>query len=183
MDSLAEAPDGPTRARDLGRKETKDRIHVFLGEFRILVPALGALFGFQLTSAFSTGWEQLAEWEKILNLCATSATAIAIGFLLLPANYHRVTATVDEDDDFLRFAQRSFGFAFLFVGIGFVGSLFLQVRRVTEDPVTTGIFGGTFALFFLLMWGILPKTRAQNHAARRHREGRLRSDRRVFRGD
>ena len=156
--------------------EIKQRIQIFLGEFRILVPAMGALLGFQLTSAFSNGWSELAEWEKILNLTATSSTAIALGFLLLPANYHRVTADVQEDEDFLHFAQRSFGFAFLFVGLGMAGSLFLQARRVTHDPATTAVFGAAFVLFFILMWGILPKTRAARHA-RHEQRGRRRNER------
>jgi hypothetical protein len=169
-------PPAGTKAHDLERGkdksdgETKERIQLFLGEFRILVPAMGALFGFQLTSAFSNGWEKLAEWEKFLNLGATSATAVAIGFLLLPANYHRVTRRVPEDEDFLHFAQRSFAWAFFFVGVGMAGSLYLQARRVTEDPRLTSVFGVALVLFFVIMWGIAPRVRAKRHE--RHAGGR-----------
>lgn len=160
-----------------GNEDAKvvERIQTFLGEFRILVPALGAVFGFQLTSAFSNGWNQLSDGERFLNLGATCSTAIAICVLLLPANYQRVTPRPPADEDFLHFAQRCFGLTFLFAGIGIVGSLVLQLRRVTDNPLATVGFAVVLVVFFFVMWSIIPSARARKHEGHDDRRSRANS--------
>jgi hypothetical protein len=166
-------PAGEKARRD--EPEIKQRIEVFLGEFRILIPAVGALLGFQLISAFSTGWNELEARDKAVNLVAVSATAVALGFLLLPSTYHRATARLEESENFLRFAQKSFGVGFIFVAISLSLSLFLQARRVfPHDTLVPFLVLFLFSVFFLVLWGILPQARAKHRERRIGR--RLRED-------
>lgn len=154
-------PASQNQVKDDEGGDTKERIHVFLGEFRILVPALGALLGFQLTASYSSGWSELSQLEKMLNLCAASSTAAALGFLLLPANYHRVTKRVSEDGDFPHFAQRTFGLCFIFVAVSLALSLFLQAQRVFDDLMASTIFGAGIFLLSSSFGASFPKVRAR----------------------
>src|SRR5688572_2751717 len=107
---LAQGTDGRPMAKhgaDIGT-----RVETFLGEFRMIIPAMAALLGFQLTMAFSDSFQDLAPAEQVASFAGLACTAAAFLFLLVPASYHRFTLEFEETEEFLRFGRRSIGLAF-----------------------------------------------------------------------
>src|SRR5688572_33377118 len=87
------------------------RIETFLGEFRMIIPAMAAILGFQLMLAFQQSFADLGRPEQVASFLALSCTAIAFLLLLMPASYHRFTWEFEETEEFLRFSRRSIGAA------------------------------------------------------------------------
>jgi hypothetical protein len=141
----------------------KQRVDTFLGEFRIMVPALGVLLGFQLTSAYSNGWKELGRMEKTLDYAAVLCTALALIFLLVPAQYHRSRRKIEESERFLRFAQHLFGYCFLFFAVSLVITVYLQGLRVFQDATYSLVGAAAFTLFLLVFWMAVPLAVASKH--------------------
>ena len=148
--------------------DVASRIDTVLGEFRMIIPALGALFGFQLTAAFSAEWKDLAPLLKTLNFAGVLSTAVALVLLLVPASYHRFTHRLDESEGYLRFAQRNMGVAFVFITLSLALSVFVQAVRAFGSAPAALASSGAFLLLAVAAWWVLPRRRA----ARKGREGR-----------
>ncbi|HEX2066800.1 MAG TPA: DUF6328 family protein, partial [Candidatus Thermoplasmatota archaeon] len=101
-----------------------EKIETLMGEFRIIVPALGAIFGFQLVVAFQESFPGLPASARIANFLGVLATVLALLFLLLPSGYHRFTPRLDNSEGFLRFAQRMFSAALAFVPLSLALSIY-----------------------------------------------------------
>lgn len=138
-----------------------DQVETMLGEFRVILPALAVLFGFQLTLAFSSGFADTPPWLRAINLAALLCTAIAIVFMLSPTSYHRLTQGLDESYGFLHMAQRDAGAGLAFLVVSLTLSIFVQVQQsfgITSISLT--VAGGLFALMFLAWW-VMPLWRAK----------------------
>ena len=153
---------------DEGEPDVASRIDTVLGEFRMIIPALGALFGFQLTAAFSSEWKDLAPTLKLVNFLGVASTALALVLLLVPAAYHRFTRRLDESESYLRFAQRNMGIAFVFIALSLTLSVFLQAFRAFGGRLLAIAAAGAFLAVAAVAWWALPKRRA----ARRGLTGR-----------
>lgn len=149
---------------------TTDHVKVFLGEFRIILPGLGALLGFQLTTAFQQSFERMSELDKVANFAGLACTGLALLFLLVPASYHRFTARQEESEEFLRFARRSVHAAFVFMPLGISLALYLQGVRTFETRASAAAVAFVAFLVFVAFWWVVPWSRAS-------RKGRLPSDR------
>lgn len=144
-----------------GERDMEARISQFLGEFRILVPGLAALLGFQLTSAYSNGWQDLPYSSKVLNYAAVLCTMLALIFILVPALYHRSMREIEESDRFLRFAGRHFGYGVTSFGLGLVITVYLQGLRVFEDEVASLAGAAVIALVLVVLWIGIPNRRVK----------------------
>ncbi|MEA3143134.1 MAG: hypothetical protein QOG31_458 [Thermoplasmata archaeon] len=100
-----------------------------MGEFRIIVPALGAIFGFQLVVAFQQSFPDLPAAARVANFVGVPCTALALLFLLVPASYHRFTPRLDHSQDFIVFAQRMGGVVAGAVAAGAAAGLLRRPRR------------------------------------------------------
>lgn len=151
---MDEAPRGG-RGKDLG-----ERIQVFLGEFRIIVPALAALFGFQLTTAFNDSFERLARLDQAINFVGVASTAAAILFLLVPASYHRFVRHQEESEEFLDFARRSVHLAFVAMPLGIAAAMYLQGLRSFHSHAAAWVTAIAVLGAFAAGWWVMPRTRA-----------------------
>lgn len=160
-------------AQARGEEEQPDiatRIETVLGEFRMIIPALGALFGFQLTTAFSSAWGELPAPLKAVSFASVASTAVALVLLLVPASYHRFTRRLDESEGYLRFAQRNMGVAFVFIAASLTLSLYLQAMRAFGSPPASMGTALLFLLVALAGWWALPRRRAAREGLL-HRHG------------
>src|SRR5690348_9561039 len=80
---------------------------LLLGECRMVLPGIQALFGFQLIAVFNNSFSQmLTPPEQKLHLFALSLTAIAIALVMTPAAFHRQTGPEKITGQFIRLATR-----------------------------------------------------------------------------
>jgi uncharacterized protein DUF6328 len=158
---------------DEGKGEMAQRVETFLGEFRLMVPALGALLGFQLIVAFQQSYSELSTLDRAVNFAGVLSTTLALLFLVVPASYHRHTAELEETEDFLHYGQRSIGRAFVFIMLSLSFSLYLQAQRAFGDRVLSALFAVVLFALLAASWEWLPRRRARRHGDEVDRRGSI----------
>jgi len=154
------APDGRAHA------DLAERVQTFLGEFRMVIPALGAFLGFQLTSAFSASYKDLSTVDKVLDFAGLCATALALLALLVPASYHRFLTQLDASREFLAFARICIETSFVFMPIAFSCAIAVQASRTFSATVWGLVAGGLFLLLYAVGWWLVPWLRAREFRQR-----------------
>ena len=142
-------------------EETRARIQVFLGEFRLIGPGLAALLGFQLTVAFQQSFEAMGRPAQTLNFIGVSCTAAALLFLLVPASYHRFTRDMADTEEFLLFARGCVHLAFAFLPLGLSAAMALQALRSFQSEAVGAAVGVLSLGLFLAAWWVVPRQRAR----------------------
>lgn len=137
------------------------KVEAFLGEFRIIVPALGALLGFQLTVAFQGGFTELPGLARSANFAGVCCTCVALLLLITPAGYHRFTKEVAYTEDFLMFAQKAISLALLFVALSLGLSLYVQGVRTFNSQLGGVAPASGLVVALLVAWWLLPWRRAR----------------------
>ncbi len=140
----------------------EEKIETFLGEFRIIVPALGAIFGFQLVVAFQASFGALPPIARIANFLGVSCTALALVFLIVPAGYHRFTLKLDQSPAFLAFAQQMVSAAFVFLPIGLTMSLYVEAVQTFKDPAWAVVPAAAFLSVCTVFWWLIPMHKARH---------------------
>jgi len=146
---------GKESGQDIG-----ERVKTFLGEYRIITPALAALFGFQLTVAFQESYMKLAGADRAINFAGVACTALAIVFLLVPASFHRFTSKLEETEEFLAFARTSISLAFVFIPLGITCALYLQAVRSFQSHADAAVVAVLALGAFAVAWWLVPSKRA-----------------------
>src|SRR5689334_21170484 len=96
--------DEPDRIEPLSLSQAADYL---LGECRMVLPGIQALFGFQLIVVFNEGFsEKLTPVEQHLHLVAIGLIMIAIAIIMTPAAYHRQQGGREVTERFLRVSTR-----------------------------------------------------------------------------
>src|ERR1041385_3042591 len=137
-----------------------ERVRTFLGEYRIITPALAALFGFQLTVAFPESYMRMAAADRAINFAGVACTAAAILCLLVPASYHRFTSKLEETEEFLAFARLSISLAFVFIPLGIALALYLQAVRTFQSHAAAAVVAVAALGLFAALWWVMPRQRA-----------------------
>jgi hypothetical protein len=139
----------------------EEHVETFLGEFRMVVPALAALFGFQLTAAFSQSYDSLPAVDKAVNFAGVCCSALGFLFLLVPASYHRFIGEHENTREFLQFARRCIMLAFAFVPLGISLALYLQAKRSLGSEGAALATGVLAMVAFASAWWLVPALRAR----------------------
>lgn len=149
-------PKAPPDGNDIGT-----RTETFLGEFRMIIPALAAILGFQLMVAFQQSFAELGKPEQVASFAALACTTTGFLLLLMPASYHRFTWEFEETEEFLRFSRRSIGTAFAVIPFTLALTLYVQAVQVFGSrALALGLGGATMAGALVFWWGI-PLLRAR----------------------
>jgi len=154
-------PKAPPGSNDIGT-----RTETFLGEFRMIIPAMAAILGFQLMLAFQQSFAELGKVEQVASFTALACTAIAFLLLLMPASYHRFTWEFEETEEFLRFSRRSIGAAFVFMPFTVSLTLYVQGVQVFGSQAAGAAVGTAALCLTMVFWWGIPLVQA-------HREGYL----------
>jgi len=134
-----------------------EKIGTVLAEFRIMVPALGAIFGFQLVVAFQPGFLALPWAAHAVAFAGILCTVLALVFLLVPASYHRFTPELDESAAFLRFAQTNVSIAFVFLAFSLGLSLYVQALRIFGSTPWAVAVAAAVLAFVGIEWWFVPR--------------------------
>lgn len=166
-------------APDLGEgNDIGTRVETFLGEFRMVIPALAAILGFQLMVAFQESFQDLGQLEQVATFLALACTTLAFLLLLMPASYHRLTWEFAETEEFLRFSRRSIGAAFVFLPFVLALTLYVQaVQAFGSRPLGAAIGAGVLGLA-VAFWWLIPIRRAHEKGYLPHDEAHAASERR-----
>ncbi len=138
------------------QKQLKQCIEFILEECRMVLPGIQALFGFQLIAVCNERFSQLTSPDKFVHLAATLFTVAAVGLLMGPASYHRLTSPNSMPPELCTIGTRLVcaGMATLMISISL--DIYL-VSEVILESVTAGIvFGGITLAFLASVWYIFP---------------------------
>lgn len=153
-------------------RELESRIDAFMGEFRMLTPGIAALFGFQLTVAFSSAFQELGRLERSLNFTGLACSAAAFLLLLMPAQHHRFIHRLREDEEFLAFAKRFIGAGSAFVTLAVAITIAVQAMRAFGSLAWGAVAGIVAGATFAVGWWVYPLL----HIAQRGENDRVRRD-------
>lgn len=135
-----------------------------LEEARTVLPGVQALFGFQLIAVFNQRFEALSTAHQDIHLAALFAVALAIGFIMTPAIYHRLAEPHVVSPAFIRLASRCLAATAvpLLAGIGLEFYLVatLVEPRLHLNVVLTALLVTTFAG----LWFVVPLRRRARRA-------------------
>lgn len=151
------------------------RTETFLGEFRMIIPAMAALLGFQLMLAFQQSFAELGKGEQVASFAALACTTASFLVLLMPASYHRWTWEFEETEEFLRFSRRSIAAAFVVMPFTFALTLYVQSVQVFGSRLVGLAVGAGALAAALALWWAMPILRARRQGYLPHpphREGR-----------
>jgi uncharacterized protein DUF6328 len=120
-------------------------------ETRTLTLAVLLMLGFQFRSGFEPGLARMPEIYTDLKLGSLGLSLLALGWLALPASYHRLVPRARERDAVRRVASRSVSVALVPLALS-VG-LEVTVAAVAIAGAKLGwTMGGASALLALLLW-------------------------------
>lgn len=147
---------------------SKQADHV-LEEARMVLPGVQALFGFQLIAVFNQRFEALSETHQDIHLAALFAVALAIGFIMTPAIYHRLAEPYTVSPAFIRLASRCLAATAvpLLAGIGlefYLVATLIEPRFHLNVVLTTVVVATFTALWFVLP--LVRRARARRRGSR-----------------
>lgn len=150
----------------------EEHVETFLSEFRMIIPGLAALLGFQLTAAFQQSYESMDAIDKGANFAGVCCSAAALMFLIIPAAYHRFIGDQEATTDFLRFARVCIGFGLAFLPLALAFALYMQAVRTFDSRVAGVIVGGISLAAFVSAWWVVPPLRSKITGKRPKTSGR-----------
>ncbi len=139
---------------------------LLLGECRMVLPGIQALFGFQLIAVFNNSFSQiLTPPEQKLHLFALSLTAIAIALVMTPAAFHRQTGPEKITGQFIRLATRLLLLGMLPLLVALCIDIYLIARIIAGSQLASMLAVAVGSLFITL-WFILPRINNKQQTSR-----------------
>ncbi len=133
-------------------QELDNRIRHVLTEIRTVLPGAQALLGFQLSVVFMEEFKKLETSSVIVYITTLALLALGVVLLMLPAAYHRISEDGENSHRFHRFASRVMLVAMIFIGAALAASLFIVLRVVTHDVMTSATTALAFFALELYLW-------------------------------
>jgi hypothetical protein len=130
---------------------------LLLGECRMVLPGIQALFGFQLVAVFESGFSRmLTHSEQNLHLFALFLTAMAIALVMTPAAFHRQTDPEKITRQFIRLATRLLLWGMLPLLMGLCIDVYL-IGRIIAGSLFASVLAVALSGFFIALWFVLPR--------------------------
>ncbi len=141
-------------AEDRHERTARELIEL-LQELRIVIPGVQVLFAFLLTVPFAGRFTELTDLERNVFFATLLCTAVATALLIAPSAHHRLLFRQGVREQRLKMGNllAILGLAFLVPAM--VGVIFV-ITDLIFDLTAALIVTVAMALFFLLLWFVLP---------------------------
>lgn len=128
-----------------------------LGECRMVLPGIQALFGFQLIVVFNSAFdEKLSLASQRLHWVAIALVAIAVAMVMTPAALHRQRGSRSIDETFLTVSGRLLLLGMAPLAIGICLDFYLIGTLIVSDSLA-GLSAGVLFVVFAALWFVLPR--------------------------
>jgi hypothetical protein len=129
-----------------------------LGECRMVLPGIQALFGFQLIVVFNEGFaEKLTAAQQHLHLVAIGLVMIAVTIIMTPAAYHRQQGGRVVSERFIRVSTRLLLWSMAPLAMALCIDFYLVIAAVT-DGIVAPLAAALIFAFVVFFWFVLPRT-------------------------
>jgi hypothetical protein len=129
-----------------------------LEEYRMVLPGIQALFGFQLIAVFnSTFRERLTPTEQSFHLAAIGLVAIAVALVMAPAALHRQTSPQAATHDIIAIATRLLLMSMFPLMLGISLDFYLIARLILNNTLASILLSTALLILFTTLWFLLPR--------------------------
>ncbi|MEU6079405.1 DUF6328 family protein [Streptomyces sp. NPDC047108] len=161
-----EAPDDRP---ETPRERVNRRWNEILQETRVAQTGIQILFGFLLSVAFTSRFEDLSTPDRSIYVVTVVLGAAATASLIAPVSIHRFLSGQRMKDEVVDVAGRLMMGGMVLLALT-VGSTLLLLLRVVIPGLLAEILVGVVMLWFILCWYLLPvwlrRRSSRNGAAR-----------------
>ena len=135
----------------------KEASHM-LGEARMVLPGMQALFGFQLIAVYNQSFSTLlSSDEQLLHLAGLLLTAAAIALLMTPAAYHRQAEPHQISRTFLQLSSRLLTLGMFALMLSIEVNCYLISHVILKRKLVSGVIAAGLGLWFLGLWFAFPR--------------------------
>lgn len=140
--------------------EADRKLNELVQELRLVLPGSTVLFAFLLSVPFSTRFDRLSVFDRMIFFAAFLASALALIFLLAEVGYHRVRGKPYDKQVMIKTTSRQAVAGLALIGVSLLACVVLvadfvygSVIAVTVTiPVGLGMIGMWFGLPLIRRW-------------------------------
>jgi hypothetical protein len=152
-------------------KKQRKALDSLLSECRMVLPGIQALFGFQLISIFSQGFEtRLHPEERIFHLVALVLVACAVALVMAPAACHRQAGSLDVSERLLRLASGLLLASMVPLGFATCIELYIVARVILGERILPILIASFMVGALATLWYVVPHIHARRGRTIRSRE-------------
>jgi len=139
----------------------KEEAHIIHEEARTVLPGIQALFGFQLIAVFNRPFFDLGRSDRVVHLVALLLIAIAIGLIMAPAAYHRLSDPGIVSRHWIRVASRDITSAMVALMVAIGLDVYLVTLMIADETALAAALGAAAGAVLLWLWFALPLLRGK----------------------
>jgi len=137
----------------------KDQARSAHEEARMVLPGIQALFGFQLIAVFNRPFFDLAPIDRYLHLASLVLVAIAIGLIMAPAAYHRLTESTLVTRRWISLASKDIARAMVALMLAVSIDVYIVAAVIAGNAALAAAVGIATGCFLASLWFVLPLAR------------------------
>ena len=150
---------GVSRRRETPYERLDRNLDELTGELRVVVTGVQVLFAFLLIVPFNTGFAHVGGFERTVYFVTLVLAALAAVFTIAPSAQHRFLFRQD-DKQHIVFSSNRVVIAGLACLAGAMCGCLLLVTTKLFGATAGAIAAGVAAIPFLMLWFVLPLSRA-----------------------
>jgi hypothetical protein len=137
----------------------KEEARIIHEEARTVLPGIQALFGFQLIAVFNRPFLDLDPSDRVVHLAALLLVAIAIGLIMAPAAYHRLSEPGMVSRHWIELASRDIAWAMVALMVAIGLDVYLVALMISGEPALAVALGAASAAILGWLWFGVPLLR------------------------
>ena len=131
-------------------------VQATIGEARMVLPGIQALFGFQLVATFNQRFTLLSLSDQHLHYAALLCIALSAAIIMTPAAYHRIAERYTNSNRFIRIASRLVAVAMVPLMLGISIDVYLLGLMITDNVFVSSLIGSVSLVLFFGLWFVFP---------------------------
>jgi Family of unknown function (DUF6328) len=151
-----DAPRDRPRDGSVQQQSLKDQAHSTHEEARMVLPGIQALFGFQLIAVFNRPFFDLDIVNRYLHLASLILVAIAIGLIMAPAAYHRLTESTLVTRQWISVASKDIARAMVALMLAISLDVYIVAIMIAGNTSVGATIGAATGCFLTWLWFVLP---------------------------
>jgi hypothetical protein len=141
---------------ELEKESLKEEMNNILGECRMVLPGIQALFGFQTVAVFNQRFTDLSTAAMAAHLVSLGLVAVSIAMSMAPAAYHRIAEPGKISRHLIARSTHFICAGMVLLMLGVALEMFVVFELATDMlPIGVAVAAATLAVF-AIAWFIFP---------------------------
>jgi hypothetical protein len=152
------------------QSDTDKMVQATIGEARMVLPGIQALFGFQLVATFNQRFTLLSPSSQYLHYAALLCIALSAAVIMTPAAYHRIAERYTNSKRFIRIASRLVAVAMVPLMLAISLDVYLLGLMITDNVFVSSLIGSVSLVLFFGLWFVFPFVASRYGECNEYRE-------------